>query len=152
MRGDGDGVIIMVNILGFNKNNHRKGLTIRVWCYTVMYRFKIFFIPMKYLQPYFGCEGEESQRQLTLEQYRYAKLISMYVNRSATHTIWESKCLVRALTAQKLLKKQGISNTLYLGVGKDDEKMVAHAWIRCGECFVTGGNGEGYAVVAKYSS
>ena len=32
----------------------------------------------------------------------------------------------------------------------EEEKMVAHAWLRCGEMYVTGGNGEGYAIVSKF--
>ena len=53
-----------------------------------------------------------------------------------------------------MLKKQGVSTTLYLGVKKDNNnQMLAHAWIRCGDYFVTGGgNRYGYAVVAKFAS
>jgi len=33
----------------------------------------------------------------------------------------------------------GISSTLYIGVGKDEErKLTAHAWLRCGPFIVTG--------------
>ena len=39
---------------------------------------------------------------------------------------------------------------MYLGCGTEDDKMVAHAWLRCGEMYVTGGDGEGYAVVSKF--
>ena len=72
------------------------------------------------------------------------------VNRITEHTLWESKCLVRAMTARKLLKEAGIHSTLYLGVGKDEGKMIAHAWLRCGQMYVTGGNGSSYAMVAKF--
>ena len=50
----------------------------------------------------------------------------------------------------KLLKEAGIHSTLYLGVGKDEGKMIAHAWLRCGQMYVTGGNGSSYAMVAKF--
>ena len=46
--------------------------------------------------------------------------------------------------------KRGVNTTLYLGVGKEDGNMVAHAWLRCGQLYVTGGNGNGYAMVAKF--
>jgi hypothetical protein len=105
---------------------------------------------MRYLRKHFGTEGEESSYEAPIEQLRYAKMISGYVNRSADKTIWESKCLVRALTAQRLLKKKKIDTTLYLGVGKDKDKMIAHAWLRCGRLYVTGGDGAGYAIVARY--
>lgn len=141
----------MINILGFIKDNPHKLMTVQVWCYEAKFRFLIKFIPAKYLKKRFGIEGEESEGELTLDEYKYARRVSQYVNRSADNTPWESKCLVRALTAQSLLKKKKIPSTLYLGVGKDEEgKMVAHAWIRAGAMYVTGGIGEGYAMVAKY--
>ncbi len=140
----------MINIKGFIRSNPNKKITITVWLCAAWYRFRIRFFPMKYLKKNFGTEGEESPEEGTAEEYRYAKLISRYVNRSADKTPWESKCLVRALTAQRLLKKKNIPNTLYLGVKTEDGKMLAHAWLRTGKMYVTGGNGEGYAMVAKY--
>ena len=51
------------------------------------------------------------------------------------------------------LQKRGIKTTLYLGVNKDtNNDMKAHAWIRAGEMYVTGGDGKGYATVAKFSN
>lgn len=140
----------MINIKGFITSNPNKKITLAVWLYAAWYRFRIRFFPMKYLRRTFGAEGEESSEDGTEEEYRYAKLVSRYVNRSADKTPWESKCLVRALTAQRLLKKKKIANTLYLGVKTTDGKMLAHAWLRTGKLYVTGGNGEGYAMVAKY--
>ena len=140
----------MIDVAGFLKKNKHKKMTFLVWLYTAVFRFLICFVPMKYMKKTFGIEGEESIEEATVEQYRYAKLVADYVNRSSEHTIWESKCLVRALTAQKLLKHKKIDSTLYLGVGKNEEKMIAHAWLRCGRMYVTGGDGSGYAIVAKY--
>lgn len=35
------------------------------------------------------------------------------------HPPWQSKCLVRAMLAQHLLKQRNISSTLYLGINKN---------------------------------
>jgi hypothetical protein len=35
-------------------------------------------------------------------------------------------------------------------VKRDNGKMVAHAWIRTGEFYLTGGDGTDYAMVAKF--
>jgi hypothetical protein len=102
------------------------------------------------MKKHYGITGEESPADESKENYSKAMKIAYHVNRIAEHTPWESKCLVRALTAQKLLTKKKISSTLYLGVKKDGEKMVAHAWIRTGGFYATGGTGEGYTVVAKF--
>lgn len=143
----------MSSILNFLKYNPRRKMTLAVYAYTAFYRLTILMIPSKIQQRYWGRSGEESPEMETGENYAYARLVSKHVNRVANKTQWESKCLVRALTARKLLLRKGITCTLYLGVGKDEEgKMVAHAWLRCGEYFVTGGNGAGYAMVAKFAS
>ena len=118
---------------------------------TAWFRFCIIIVPMQRLKERFGISGEESSKEASVQEYKIASRVARIVNRVATHTPWESKCLVRALTAQKLLKHYHISSTLYLGVGKEnDTKMIAHAWLRCGEYYVSGGQGEGYAQVAKF--
>lgn len=133
--------------------NKRKRLTLAIYGYTAFYRIQILLIPSKILQKYWGRYGEESKSEDTNEHYFYAIGISNYVNRIAEKTPWQSKCLVRALTAQQLLRRKQIATTLYLGVGKDEKgRMIAHAWLRCGKLYVTGGNGADYAVVAKFAS
>ena len=72
------------------------------------------------------------------------------VGKVCDKTPWESKCLVRALAAQRLLCRRGLSSTLYLGCGMEEGKMVAHAWLRFGEMYVTGGDGGGYTTVARF--
>jgi hypothetical protein len=97
-----------------------------------------------------GYRGEESSHELPIEQHRQVARVSQVVNKTCDKTPWKSKCLVRALTAQRILSWKKISSTLYLGVGKEKEKMIAHAWLRCGEYSVTGGSGSQYGIVAKF--
>jgi hypothetical protein len=48
-----------------------------------------------------------------------------------------------------MLHLRGIPATLYLGVEKRDDRVHAHAWLRCGTTFVTGGDGSArYSVVS----
>lgn len=64
---------------------------------------------------------------------------------------WQSMCMVQALTAKKMLNRRGYPCTLYMGVKRDaNGKMIAHAWLRCGVFFITGGTGEGYTVTGKF--
>jgi len=141
------------SVKGFIENNHNKKMTLAVYFYTAIYRFLILTHPSKVLQRHWGESGSESQETETDDHYRYAYRVSKVVNGVSNRTEWESKCLVRALTARKLLLRKGITCTLYLGVGKDENgKMIAHAWLRSGEMYVTGGNGSEYANVAKFSS
>lgn len=143
----------MVSIIGFIKKNPNKRMTIKSWLFAAYYRLLIKFIDPKKLEINWGIPNEETDHNLKPWQYRYCGLVSKHVNRVASNTPWESKCLVRALTARRLLIEKGIPCTLYLGVGKDENgKMVAHAWLRAGEVYVTGGDGSEYATVAKFKT
>ncbi|MBQ9589231.1 MAG: lasso peptide biosynthesis B2 protein [Butyrivibrio sp.] len=140
-----------VSLYRFIKLNKFKKMTLAIWWLTAFYRMQMLIVPSKKLEHRWGQKGVESPEKDTMEHYRYAYVVSMEVNRIADKTPWESKCLVRALTARFLLHRKGIETTLYLGVGKDEKgKMIAHSWIRCGEMYVTGGNGKSYATVARF--
>lgn len=137
----------------FIRYNEHKSETLKAFILSAYFRYQILYGKSIKLKKKWGIAGEESTFDVTEAEYRYAKKVSYAVNRVCNKTKWESKCLVRALTAQKLLAEKGIDSTMYLGCKENDnKKMVAHAWIRCGKTFVTGGNGaeEGFAVVEKF--
>lgn len=138
-----------MHVINYIRLNREKRLTIEIWFWAAVFRLMILFVPTKYMIRHYGISGEESSPNESMDNYSKARKIAFHVNRIAEHTPWESKCLVRALTAQRLLTKNKISSTLYLGVKKEGEKLVAHAWIRTGGYYVTGGNGTGYTMVAK---
>ena len=125
-------------------------MTFEAYCYAAFFRFCVLFIKPKKLRTYWGEEGKESAEDEIHQNYCQAAHISQIVNRYCDKTAWESKCLVRALTAQKMLSKRNIHSTLYLGCARKEGKMVAHAWLRVGKLYVTGGNGEDYAMVDKF--
>ena len=145
---------IFKRIYRFIRYNTEKKLSLLCWYYSAKYRIQMLYTKPNKLPRKWGIEGEESPEKDTPENYAYAGRISWCVNQVCSKTSWESKCLVRALTAQTLLRKKGIKTTLYLGCRLDEGKMVAHAWLRCGEKYVTGGNGvkNGYAMVDKFLS
>ncbi|SFB23184.1 Transglutaminase-like superfamily protein [Acetitomaculum ruminis DSM 5522] len=132
-----------------------KTARINIILYILMgfYRLQILLISSDKLRKHWGKEGEESPKTEPIDHYYYARYICKHIDKISKKTPWESKCLVQALTARFLLNRKHINNTLYLGVGRDESgKMVAHAWIRTGEAFVTGGNGEGYGKVASFAN
>jgi hypothetical protein len=140
----------MKRILKFFRYNTNKRMSILTLFLSAFFRVCVLIVPMKHLRKYFGVLNEESAQEETPDRYRQALRVSYIVNRVCSQTPWESKCLVRALTTQHLLKKKKISSTLYLGVGKKDDEIIAHAWLRCGSYYLTGGNGDGYVQVAKF--
>ena len=143
----------MNRLVDFLINNHYKNITILARVYSAYYRFRILHTPMEKLQKKIGIMGEEASQEVTEEQAKIIRVISLKVNGICSKTKWESKCFVRALTAQKLLKSYKIPSTLYMGVRTEDDTMKAHAWIISGGRVVTGANGGEYrlyTVVSKF--
>jgi hypothetical protein len=138
----------------FIRYNEHKALTLKAWVLSARFRFQMLYEDTAKLNKKWGIEGEETPWEASLEEYRFCKRVAYAVNQVCNKTRWESKCLVRALTAQRLMAEEGIESTMYLGCKELDGKMVAHAWIRVGRMYVTGGNGaaDGYGVVAKFKS
>lgn len=126
----------------------------KAFIYTGIARAFILFVPFNKLKKHMGKVRVESPNEVDRDTYIIVRHISEVIERVSRHTPWESKCLVKALTVQRLLKESGISSTIYLGVRKDsNNNMMAHAWIRCGQYFLTGGAiRDQYAVVAKFSN
>lgn len=81
------------------------------------------------------------------------KHISQAINITCKYTLWESKCLVKAIAAMKMLERRKIDCTLYLGTSKDESgKLIAHAWLRSGTFYVTGSEGfENFTVVGSFA-
>ncbi|TLS49395.1 lasso peptide biosynthesis B2 protein [Paenibacillus antri] len=86
-----------------------------------------------------GTRMKETPTVATVEETRTARRISAAVQCVSRHTFWDSKCLVRAISCQKMLRRRGIASTLYLGTGRDESGgLAAHAWLRCGALYVSG--------------
>ncbi|GBF33820.1 hypothetical protein DCCM_2931 [Desulfocucumis palustris] len=100
-----------------------------------------------------GKNIRESAMKEDIIKLETAGRIGRVVETVSRYTPWESKCLVQAIVGKIMLRRRGINNTLYLGVGRDEGKsLVAHAWLRCGEMIITGSQGrERFAAVGKFA-
>jgi hypothetical protein len=88
---------------------------------------------------------------------KMARSIGWAVTLAANHTPWESTCLVQVLAAQRMLQKRGIAGVFYIGATtarSQDETpgLLAHAWLKCSDEFITGEKGhQAYTVVSAFS-
>jgi hypothetical protein len=113
-------------------------------------RLLVLTIPFRWIVALYGLEpstthvGLEPMAAVQIRRIRWA------VQSISRHTPWDSNCLAQALAAATMLQRRRISSTLYLGVAKRDARRLdAHAWLRCGDAFVTGENGwQHFTVVA----
>ena len=69
------------------------------------------------------------------------------------HLVWARKCLVVSIAAKRMLDRRRIPATLYMGVAKNEKgKLIAHAWLRSGDIWISGGrNRHKFTVVGIFS-
>lgn len=115
-------------------------------------RCMILLVPFRFIATRLGRKMAESPQE-NPGQAKYIRRISWAIEAVAGRTPWESKCLVQAIAAKMLLRRKGLHNTLYLGVSKgEDGSLIAHAWVRAGDRYVTGGDVRmNYTVVATFA-
>jgi len=114
-------------------------LYLKVFCLTGFVRMLILMLPFKRIAKYLGNQGEESPREEDPVKMEASQKIGRAIERISRHTVWESKCLVQAITGKVLLRQLDIANTLYLGVRKNENnELLAHAWLRVGPVIITG--------------
>ena len=152
----------MMNLYALvNKGNKFFGISltdklmiIEAFFLTGIIRFCILFVPFSKLAKLSGKYNEESVYKLHDKQIFIGDKVGYIVYLVSKYTPWESKCLVKALTAQTLLRRRKITSTVYLGVAKDqNKKLIAHAWLRCGENIIAGDDERyGFTMVAKFAN
>ena len=110
------------------------------------------FVPFRRFARLLGCPRAESPADLTPAQLMQARRIRWAVVIISRHTFWHSSCLVQAIAAQLMLKRRRIPSTLYLGVAKDEQDLIAHAWVRSGHAILTGAPDHGqFTVVSTFA-
>ncbi len=128
-----------------------KLLYLKAFFITGVMRFIIVNMPFKKYKNLLGRHNEQTEYNISNEEEKYAEKIGYIIERISRYTLWKSNCFVKAMTAQKLLYDKKIETTLYMGICNDDaHNITAHAWVRCGNIFVVGGDGKGYKVAGTF--
>jgi len=129
-----------------------KLIIIEAFFFTALSRFYILFVPFRRVAARMGKLMHETAKDIEYEKLIIARQIALLIEKVSNYTPWESKCLVMALTGQKMLKKRKIPSTLYLGIKKEKaDKLSAHAWLRCGNSVILGEKERsGYTTVAYF--
>jgi Transglutaminase-like superfamily len=89
---------------------------------------------------------------LDTQQSNTASRIGWVVGTASLRTPWASTCLVQTLAAAMMLRRRRIPFALCLGVARNADHIIAHAWLRCGDAILTGSNGhERFAQISTFS-
>jgi len=96
--------------------------------------------PFSRLAPDLGIQQAETMQRVSAPQRDLASKISWAVQTAARYIPLRLVCLPQAMAANVMLSRRGIDSTLYLGVKMDNANaLTAHAWLRAGLKWVTGG-------------
>ena len=77
--------------------------------------------------------------------------IGRVVEAAAAHAPWRSDCYPQALTARTFLALRRIPHVVSFGVRRDQDALIAHAWVHAGDVAVTGGDGREYTEVGRFA-
>ena len=111
------------------------------------------FIPLKCFVNVLGEHQKEAQSILNPEELAYLIRLQKNMRRLKRNLPWNVKCFEEVIAAKKLLKKKAIKSTLYLGVARNEEnKLIAHAWLKTDNRIVFGQNRQQkFTSVAHYA-
>jgi hypothetical protein len=128
------------NFLNYPWQDQR--LIVKTYILLGLARLAIKTVKFERLVGYLGTSMVESPVEAPGPHLREARRIAWAVHTASQYTPWNSNCFPQAIAAKVLLRQRGIQSTLYLGAAfKAHAEMEAHAWLRCGRLYVTGGKG-----------
>lgn len=79
------------------------------------------------------------------------RAIAIAVGRASRTVPWKTRCLIEAIAAKQMLRRRGLSASIYLGTMHREEKLQAHAWCICHGIVLTGRQGMmKFKVVARF--
>lgn len=108
------------------------------------------------LSPRLGVQMQETPLEDDHELRPVLRRIRWAIGAVSRRVPWRCMCLEQAIASKMMLRRRGIGSTLYLGVARDANtsgaQVEAHAWLRCGSYYVTGGETRSrYTVVSTYA-
>ena len=113
----------------------------------------LLFFPLKKLAPRLGIINQTLNTNLNSSQELKALQIKIAVARAARLVPWRSVCIDQAMTGLMMLSRHKIPSSLCLGVKKEnnENKLLAHAWIVCGNRILIGGReSRGFKLVSTF--
>lgn len=110
-------------------------------------------IPLRWFSHRLGEFNKETEVEIKEDQNDLIIRLRKNIRRLKKQIPWKVKCFEEAITAKKVLEKYNVKTTIYLGITKDsEEKLIAHAWLKSGDVFITGEKGhEHFAITGFYS-
>lgn len=102
-------------------------------------RFGLWVLPYRTVQRLID-PGPSDVPSLTIQEGApYQRRVVAAVEAVGRRLLGDKPCLTQALVAQRLLRQGGYETSLHLGVSKDGQTLLAHAWLEREGYVVIGG-------------
>lgn len=110
-------------------------------------------LPFRFWSRICGTAHCETLREEVPISREVLRRIEFSVEWASRWVPWPSRCLDRALATQRMLARRRLPTTIYFGMLKKDLcEWTAHAWVRCGDRWVMGYQGnQKYTVVGTFA-
>jgi len=114
--------------------------------------FFIHFTSFSYYSHFLGSSVGIDYQYIPLEaDLKLLYALKYAVLRFARRSPVPTRCLAQAIAIRQMTKRRGIDCELYLGVRKLNDKLIAHAWTKHGDVFLTGAKGyQHFIVVGRF--
>ena len=139
------------------KSHQEHGLFFEAYLRMGLARACVLTLPFRWLSRNWGTpQYEEFRYSHAGASLQFLRQLNWAIRTASKYTPWKSNCLAQAIAAKKILRRRGYTSTLYLGMttpsAREDGKIEAHAWLRCGDTWICGLRASrGFTVVATYA-
>lgn len=113
-------------------------------------RFGLWLLPFARLTWFFERGGQDKLRGA--ERTRVREGVQWAISEASLYLPGETVCFPRAIAAQLMLRRRGITTTLYYGAATlPTRELKAHVWLQDGAIGVVGHESAGeYHILARY--
>jgi hypothetical protein len=131
----------------------QKALLMEALVLLALARLAVLLLPFRRVARLLGRQYAQTPELHDPKQAAVVRCDAAMVGKAAKNVPWTSKCLDQALAARLMLARRGITATVYFGVKNGEQgQLEAHAWLRSGAQFVTGGeNRDRFTVINTFA-
>ncbi len=108
------------------------------WLLLAFARLMLLFIPFRSIAKVLGQTMQQAPAQL-LQNPQLPHAVGRAILRAGNRSPWRTKCFEQAIAAKIMLQLRGIKSTVYFGINKTTNEMLAHAWLTVNNSIITGG-------------
>ena len=118
----------------------RKKLLVETVVLLSLARLAVLLLPFRWVAPLLGEEGAQTPTVGNPAHVASILAVRKALRKVPKRVPWTSKCLDQAIAGKIMLARRGIPSTVYFGVKSGDKGQIdAHAWLRSGPFYVSGG-------------